>query len=226
MTDKNIEYHKIKNDLEKSISNAILLDVDDNQSMIRKKLNKKYSRDDSDSDNDDNLKHSKYAASVNKIISSVKNNKKNNPPNKHTTDNHDNITASSNDDNVSYDDATSEEYEFQKEFTDAVLLYVKSDDKIKDLSNELKKHKQKKQEAETEIIKHLERLGETKINITGGILRKNQSETKASIKPELIKEAINAKIKDEKTVEEILEKLDQNRETKVRVSIKRSTDKK
>ena len=113
-------------------------------------------------------------------------------------------------------------YELHNEFKDKVVAYIKADDKIRELQNVLKDYRKIKKDSEEGILRHLERLGESMINVTGGKLRKNQYESKAALKKELIKEALSEKIKDVLIVEELLNKMEDKREVKINVSIKRT----
>jgi len=115
-----------------------------------------------------------------------------------------------------------EGYELHNDFKAKVVSYVKADDKIRDLQNQLKDYRKIKKDSEEGILRHLERLGENMINVTGGKLRKNQYESKAALKKELIKETLSEKIKDVLIVEELLNKMEDKREVKINVSIKRT----
>lgn len=116
------------------------------------------------------------------------------------------------------------QYEYTEEFKKKVKDYVKNDDRIRELQAELKVLNNAKKAAELEILKHLERLGESNINITGGKLRINQYESKEGLKEDLIKEALSEKIKDPKIIEFIFEKINEKRVAngKVQKSLKRT----
>ena len=75
-----------------------------------------------------------------------------------------------------------------------------------------------------DILKHLERLGESNINITGGKLRINQYESKEGLKEDIVKEALSEKIKDPTIIEFIFEKINEKRVAngKVQKSLKRT----
>ena len=60
------------------------------------------------------------------------------------------------------------------------------------------------------------------INISGGKIRKNQYESKGALKKEFIKDSILDKIKDPKVVEDILSKIEDKRENKINISLKRT----
>lgn len=116
------------------------------------------------------------------------------------------------------------EYEYTDEFKKKVKEYVKNDDRIRELQAELKLLNSGKKNAENEILKHLERLGESNVNITGGKLRINQYESKEGLKEDLIKEALSEKIKDPIIIDFIFEKINEKRiaNGKVQKSLKRT----
>jgi len=113
-------------------------------------------------------------------------------------------------------------YELKDEFREKVVAYVKSDDRIRELQKLVKEQQKLKKDSEEAILRHLERLGESMINISGGKIRKNQYESKGALKKEFIKESILDKIKDPKVVEDILTKMEEKRETKINISLKRT----
>lgn len=141
-------------------------------------------------------------------------------PNVDNVDNVDNADAVDADD----DEFSEPEYEYSEEFKKKVKDYVKNDDRIRELQTELKTLNSAKKAAETEILKHLERLGESNININGGKLRINQYESKEGLKEDLIKEALSEKIKDPKIIEFIFEKINEKRVAngKIQKSLKRT----
>lgn len=121
-----------------------------------------------------------------------------------------------------------EEYEFKEDFEVQVKSYVKTDDRIKELQREIKELNQAKKVAEDSIMKHLERLGETNINITGGKLIVNKYGSKGSLKEDIIKEVLSEKIKDPKIIEGIFDKIQEKREenAKIQMGLKRTCGKK
>jgi hypothetical protein len=130
-----------------------------------------------------------------------------------------------NDENSGSSESVDEhQYEYTEEFKKKVKDFVKNDDRIRELQSELKVLNNAKKAAELEILKHLERLGESNINITGGKLRINQYESKEGLKEDLIKEALSEKIKDPKIIEFIFEKINEKRVAngKVQKSLKRT----
>jgi len=157
---------------------------------------------------------------------SEKNSEKNLNKKSNNSDNSDNLDNLDNSDNSDNDTSSSEDvgYEYTEELANKVKLYVKNDDRIRELQTELRKLNSEKKVAEMDILKHLERLGETNINITGGKLRINQYESKGSLAEDVIREAIQEKIKDPKLIETIFEKINERRvaNAKIQVSLKRT----
>ena len=117
-----------------------------------------------------------------------------------------------------------EDYEYTEELSKKVREYVKDDNRIRELKEELKNLNNGKKKAEGEILKHLERLGESNINITGGKLRVNQYESKSSMKEDIIKKVLGNKIKDPKIIEAIMDDIETERvnDAKIQISLKRT----
>lgn len=124
----------------------------------------------------------------------------------------DEISDSEDDDNDN--DNEDGEYELKDEFREKVVTYVKSDDRIRELQKLVKEQQKLKKDSEEAILRHLERLGESMINISGGKIRKNQYESKGALKKEFIKDSILDKIKDPKIVEDILTKMEEKEKLK------------
>ena len=183
---------KIQNDL-KSTKNPVVINNNDNLSK-----------------NNDNLSKNKDNSSKNKDT-----NKKNRFI--------DEISDSEDDDNENNENEEDNgNYELKDEFREKVVSYVKSDDKIRELQKLIKEQQKLKKDSEEAILRHLERLGESMINISGGKIRKNQYESKGALKKEFIKDSILDKIKDPKVVEDILAKIEDKRENKINISLKRT----
>lgn len=231
---------KIQSDINKS--NAKIINNNDNTSLIKKTFNSKYTEDISDSEDEDlvsyknrNNKMLNDLPSVNSSLSKTKSikktkNIKSTPKNTKSTKNDlDSELPNPNDEYNNESDIDSDidseaEYEYTDEFKKKVKDYVKNDDRIRELQAELKVLNGAKKNAEMEILKHLERLGESNVNITGGKLRINQYESKEGLKEDLIKEALSEKIKDPKIIEFIFEKINEKRVAngKVQKSLKRT----
>lgn len=237
MDDKNL-IHKIQKDIFKS--NAKIISNHDNESTIKRKLNSKYTEDISDSDNehnknDDDEELISYKNRNSDIISQIKKNKLSTGKNtklkvKNNLNSNPNSNPEANpeanpDENPD-ENPSDYKYEFTEDFTNKVKQYVVNDNRIKELQTELKTLTNAKRVAEVEILKHLERMGETTINITGGKLRVNQYESKEGLKEEIIKEVLVEKIQDPKIIEAIFEKINEKREAggKIQRSLKRTSE--
>lgn len=238
MNEKNL-IKKIQSDLNRS--NAKIINNNDNTSTIQKTFNSKYTEDISDSEEDDlvsyknrNNKILNDLPSINSSISKQVKKTKSNPEktikstpklkNKQT-DIYNELELSENIDEKEIEEEIEQvEYEYTDEFKKKVKDYVKNDDRIRELQTELKNLNNAKKLAEMEILKHLERLGESNVNITGGKLRINQYESKEGLKEDLIKEALSEKIKDPKIIEFIFSKINEKRiaNSKVQKSLKRT----
>lgn len=234
MNDKNL-IQKIQSDLTKS--KPKIINNNDNTSLIQKNFSSKYTEDISDSEDEDlisyknrNNKMLSDLPSVNssKSVSQTKQQKQTKQTKTSKTKTKSDLDSiQSKQTNLSNEEEYSDsepEYEYTEEFKKKVKDYVKNDDRIRELQNELKTLNASKKAAETEILKHLERLGESNININGGKLRINQYESKEGLKEDLIKEALSEKIKDPKIIEFIFEKINEKRVAngKVQKSLKRT----
>lgn len=226
MTDK--FFLKIQNDIKKS--NPKIINNDDNVSKIKKNYDNNYNDDLTNSDDE-----SSYRKRNKNIIDKIEN--KINNKNKikiienddiNTNDkniNHD-IKSEKNDENNSTNDINN--YEFLEEFHDKVKQYVRADDRIRELQILIKEQTLIKKKSEQEILKHLERLGDNKINISGGKLKINQYESKDGFKETIVKDALSEKIKDPKIIENIFEIINEKRKknTTTQLSLKRTFESK
>lgn len=117
------------------------------------------------------------------------------------------------------------------EFKEKILGYIKIDDLIRIKMEEIKELKEKKELCEEYILKNLDKNESNFINIPGGKLIKNQSETKGPLKSDVIKEAIIDGLKKDnitneentvKVVEDILTLMEEKRGKVNRVNLKRT----
>ena len=207
---ENAEFKKIQSSFNNSKNNVH--NIDD------KELKNKYTDDISDSDEQDMKKRGKKKRDLKETNTEGTFGGGGAKGHKETE-----VADQGDDDQGDGEDSDGEEgYELHNDFKAKVVSYVKADDKIRDLQNQLKDYRKIKKDSEEGILRHLERLGENMINVTGGKLRKNQYESKAALKKELIKETLSEKIKDVLIVEELLNKMEDKREVKINVSIKRT----
>lgn len=110
-----------------------------------------------------------------------------------------------------------------KEFRETVIKFVKIDDLVRKKTEEMAELKNQKKPLETFILKYLDQVDETVVEITNGKLRKNKSETKAAVNMDIIKEAISKKVEDPKVVNEILDIMEELRPKKININLKRTS---
>jgi hypothetical protein len=121
-------------------------------------------------------------------------------------------------------------------FKEKIISYIKIDDIIRKKQEEIKELREKKTEAEEYILKYLDKNDANHVNIPGGKLIKNESETKAPLKVETIKEAIAEGIKKEnlvnseelnkKLLDDIIEIMEVKRGKVNRINLKRTFERK
>ena len=75
-----------------------------------------------------------------------------------------------------------------KEFKENIIKYITYDDIIKQKQDEIKELKKKKDPHEKFIMDYLVKLNEDGIDVTGGTLKINKSETKTPVSKDNIKE--------------------------------------
>ena len=118
------------------------------------------------------------------------------------------------------------EEELKKKFKKIVISWVELDDKIKLINAELKNIKDEKKQYEDFILSFMEKYNENMITLSNGSLKKNISQTKESIKEEMIQEAIQEYTKDLEEAYSITQKIIQKRQINEKVTLKRQTNKK
>lgn len=118
------------------------------------------------------------------------------------------------------------EEELKKKFKKIVISWVELDDKIKLINSELKNIKDEKKQYEEFILSFMEKYNENMITLSNGSLKKNISQTKESLKEEMIQEAIQEYTKDLEEAYTITQKIIQKRQINEKVTLKRQTIKK
>jgi len=120
------------------------------------------------------------------------------------------------------------------EFKEKVIGYMKIDDMIRKRTEEIKELKNKKKPCEEYIIRFLEKEDAGFVNVNGGKLVKNETETKGPLKAAIIKEAIKEGMQIEKLVspediekcnritEDIFELMEKKRPVQKRVNLRRT----
>lgn len=124
--------------------------------------------------------------------------------------------------------------EITEEFKNKVVKYVEYDDKIKKGEKEvaklreqlkLKELKTKRKECEDYILKHLDIIGETVVEISDGRLKKKKQEKTVAITYDMVKEALTGKVDDPEIVNSILKTVDDKRPIKETVQLARTVKK-
>ena len=151
------------------------------------------------------------------------------------TDNNKNIEKKtekthSSEENSSYDsneiEQEAEKIAVSKEFEENVIKYVKIDNLIRKKMAEIKELKSQRKPCEEFILSYLDKIGQNTIEISGGKLRYNKSETKQSINQDIIKKSIAEKVTDPTIIEDILKIMEKNRPLKTSVNLKRTNERK
>ncbi len=159
-----------------------------------------------------------------KLINIKKEIKKDSKKKKDESDSENGDESNSDDDDS---DENSYEYEFQDDLQKCVVSYIKADDIIMGYNEKIKDLKKIKKNCEDEILKHLERLGDNSINVSGGKLIKNQYNDKGKPKEDLVKNMIKKNC--ENTIaQKIFDEIDKEhaKNKKTRTSLKRTHEKK
>lgn len=128
--------------------------------------------------------------------------------------------------NLEINESEESDEELKKKFKKIVVSWVELDDKIKLINSELKNIKDEKKQYEEFILSFMEKYNENMITLSNGSLKKNISQTKESIKEEMIQEAIQEYTKDLEEAYTITQKIIQKRQINEKVTLKRQTIKK
>ena len=120
------------------------------------------------------------------------------------------------------DDYENSQDKITEEFVEVVKNWVKLDDEIRDYNDKVKELKTERKEYETYILEYMDKINENVINITGGKLRKNKSQTKTPLKEESIKNALLEITKDNERSTQMTKYIMDNRPSVERVNLKRT----
>lgn len=109
-----------------------------------------------------------------------------------------------------------------EEFVEVVKNWVKLDDEIRDYTSKIKDLKNERKEFEDFILEYMEGINENVIEITGGKLRRNKSQTKTPLKEESIQTALFEITKDNEKSIQMTKHIMENRPSVERVNLKRT----
>lgn len=109
-----------------------------------------------------------------------------------------------------------------EEFIEVVKNWVVLDDSIRDYNDKIKDLKNERKDYEDYILEYMDKINENVIEITGGKLRKNKSQTKTPLKEESIKNAIFEITKDNDKSSQMTQYIMESRPSVERVNLKRT----
>jgi len=127
-----------------------------------------------------------------------------------------------NQDNQDNPDNQKNTIEVSKEFQENVIKFVNIDDIIKKKEDELKILKKESKPHEEFVLNYLANLKEQKVDITGGCLKVNKSETKAALKSDHIKNVISKKFDNIDIVNSIIKEIEDSRQVTTKLKLNRS----
>ena len=114
-----------------------------------------------------------------------------------------------------------------EEFVETVKSWVSLDDKIRSLSAEISELKKEKKPFEEYILENMDKMNLKVMNITGGKLRKNSSNTKTPLNQEHIQNCLYEMLgKNSAKAIQIAKLIMDKRPTKERINLKRTKNKK
>lgn len=133
------------------------------------------------------------------------------------------------DSEYSSSESSDEEKILTTKIKETVVDYVILDDKIREKKEEIKELSNKLKPSSEYIINFLDKQNIDFVNIAGGKLIKSETESKAPLKLDLIKDSIKEKLdkipailNSTKVVDEILELLEKKRTVQKRINIRRA----
>lgn len=108
------------------------------------------------------------------------------------------------------------------QFKEAIVRWVKYDDDLKKIRETVKEINDEKKQAEEYILSYLDNIGQAEIGITDGKLEKKVTKSQAPLKKENIQKALNEIVKDDNKASLMTDHILKSRETKEKVSLKRT----
>jgi len=108
------------------------------------------------------------------------------------------------------------------EIKEIVLRWLEMDDKLKNLSMEMKEIKDEKKQYEEFILNYMSQVKGDVINTSKGNLRKSVSQIKTGLKPDNVLKALQEVTSNEDKAREMMEVIMKKREVKERIYLKRN----
>ncbi len=113
-----------------------------------------------------------------------------------------------------------------KEFINHVRDWTQLDNEMRELQKKIRELRSERKPHEDYLLKNLDMMGETTIEISDGKLIKNKSVTKAPLNKDIIRDAIKEEIKSDDKVNKILDLMKTLRPNNERKYIKRTYNRK
>lgn len=123
---------------------------------------------------------------------------------------------------MSSDEEDDKQKEITEEFVEMVKSWVRLDDEIRTYQDKIKELKKEKKEYEVFVLEYMEKIGEKSIDITGGKLRQNKSQTKVGLKQDVIQSALYELTKDSNKSVQMTKYIMDKRPTVERINLKRT----
>ena len=112
--------------------------------------------------------------------------------------------------------------EISEQFKQNIVKWVKLDDDLRKIRETTKEINEEKKQAEQYIISYLENIGQNDIAINDGKLSRQVSKTPSALKKENIHKALVEIVKDDTKASQMTDHILSSRETKQRVSLRRT----
>lgn len=113
----------------------------------------------------------------------------------------------------------------EKKFKEIVIAWVALDDQLRKLSEKMRDIRNEKKQFEEYIIEFMEKCDEDTVTLHNGLLKKNVSQTKGSLKEDIIQDALKEILKDGDKAYEMTQHILEKRPLTERVSLKRTIKK-
>ena len=111
-------------------------------------------------------------------------------------------------------------------FKENVKEWLTLDDDIKTLNSHLRDRKKRKNELTPDILKFMQEYEIQDMNTNSGLIKYNQTLVKKPMNKEFIRKKLSDFLKNSKTAEDATDYITQNRDTEIKIKLKRVNKKK
>jgi hypothetical protein len=115
-----------------------------------------------------------------------------------------------------------EKQEVSEQFKQSIIRWVKLDDDLKKIRETVKEINEEKKQSEQYILTYLENIGQADVAISDGKLSRQVSKSQAPLKKENIHKALVDIVKDDNKAVQITDHILNSRETKQKISLRRT----